>query len=174
MSTVSGTAGNFAKNRSGALCGQVADSVRLSKALSDRAKAIFSKPYRALVDTLNISERDAHYRLSGARKYTAADISKLLQSEDGLQFLVILMEGARPKWWKAVIKMAALGSIEQRRGRDLKLMRRVFDADRTTATKFTDSFRAQDPDYFGVVLEGFDEAASLGVDPGSLAGGRHR
>jgi len=174
MSESSARTANRATNRSGALCMQNAGSVRLTSALSEKAKAIFDKPYRALVDILNISERDAHYRLASERKYTATDIAKLLQSEDGIQFLVVLMDRARPRWWKAVLKMGVLGSIEQRRQAELKLMRKVFDANESAGTKFTDSFRAQDPDYFGVVLAGFDEVAVVSGEGGSLAKGARR
>lgn len=161
-------------NRSGTLCTENAGSVRLTLALSDKAKSIFDKPYRALVDILDISERDAHYRLAAERKYTATDIAKLLQSEEGIQFLVVLMDKARPRWWKAVLKMGVLGSIEQRRQAELKLMRKVFDANETAGTKFSDSFRAQDPDFFGAVLAGFDETAGISDFGGSLDKGSKR
>jgi hypothetical protein len=174
MVASSATAGNFAKKSGGILCAQNAESVQLTTAISERAKAIFDKPYRALVDILNISERDAHYRLASERKYTAGDIAKLLQSEEGIQFLIVLMEQARPRWWKAVLKMGVLGSIEQRRQAELKLMRRVFDADDTTASQFSNSFRAQDPDYFSVVLEGYDASTALGADRGSVAPSKGR
>lgn len=174
MARSSGTAFGFAKNRGGALCSQTADNVRLTAAVSVVAQKVFDKPYRALVDLLKVSERDAHYRLSAERRYTAADVAKLLQSEEGIHFLVALMEKARPAWWKAILKMGALGSIEQRRQNDLKLMRKVFDADKASTAQFTDSFRAQDPDYFGVVLAGYDEAAALGDPDSSLAKGRRR
>lgn len=174
MSKPSGMTGNFAMKRTGALCADVAGSVRLTTAISEKAKAVFDKPYRALVDILNISERDAHYRLSSKRKYTAHDIAKLLQSEQGIQFLVILMEKQRPAWWRAILKMGVLGTIEQRRQNELKLMRRVFDANETTGTKFGDSFRAQDPDFLSVVLEGFDAAEAASNPPGPLVGGKRR
>lgn len=162
MRRVSAVTNNRANSGCGALCSENAASVRLTRSLSEIAKAVFDKPYRALVDHLKISERDAHYRLSARRKYTALDVARLLQSEEGIQFLVALMDRARPRWWQAVLKMGVLGSIEQRRQADLKLMRRVFDADRTAASSFSDSFRSQDPDFFGAVLAGFDEVAAIG------------
>lgn len=168
MSNPSGITANFATKRSGTLCVETGGSVQLSEALSEKAKAVFDKPYRALVDVLKVSERDAHYRLSGTRKYTAKDIAKLLQSEDGIHFLVVLMEKQRPAWWRAILKMGVLGTIEQRRQNELKLMRRVFDANEATGTKFSDSFRAQDPDFLGVVLEGFDAAEALGGMGGAV------
>lgn len=165
------TAG-LATNRSGASCSNSAASVHLSSALAEKAIDLFTKPYRALVDYLHISERDAHYRLSNERKFTALDVARLLQSEEGIQFLVVLMDKARPRWWKAVLKMGVLGTIEQRRQAELKLMRKVFDANETAGTKFSDSFRAQDPDFFGAVLAGFDETTATGDMGGAVAKGR--
>lgn len=146
----------------GTLCADSAASVRLTFALSKKAKELFDKPYRALVDILKISERDAHYRLAGERKYTAADIAKLLQSEEGIYFLVVLMERKRPKWWSAILKTAALGSVEERRKQDMLLMQQVFNANEASASQFSASFRAQDPDFFSVVLQGYDELSALG------------
>lgn len=164
---------NRATKPGGALCSNSAASVQLSSALAEKAVEIFAKPYRALVDLLHISERDAHYRLATERKFTALEVSRLLQSEEGIQFLVVLMDKARPRWWKAVLKMGVLGSMEQRRQAELKLLRKVFDAHETTGTKFTDSFRAQDPDFFGAVLAGYDELAAVGgVDSPVAKGGR--
>lgn len=174
MAEASAMPTNFAKNPSGALCSEPAGSVRLTIALSDKARKIFSKPYRALVDILQVSERDAHYRLSAERKYTASDIAKLLQSEQGIQFLVILMDRARPRWWRAILKMGVLGSIEQRRQEELKLMRRVFDADEASSTTFSDSFRAQEPHFFSAVLAGFDELAMPGVADSSVGKEKRR
>lgn len=162
MSGTSAVAQSRATYVSGGLFTKSAASVQLTQRLSAVAERIFLKPYRALVDLLHISERDAHYRLSATRKYDAVDIANLLQSEDGIQFLVAIMDKARPRWWVAILKMAALGSIEQRRQADLKLMRRVFDADQSSALAFSDSFRTQDPEFFGAVLSGFDEVAGLG------------
>lgn len=166
MSKASSTTGDFANFLTGGLCDDSAASVHLTRRLSEKARAIFDKPYRALVDILRISERDAHYRLSGRRKYTAIEIARLLQSEQGIQFLVVLMDRQRPRWWKAVLRMGVLGSIEQRRQNDIKLMRRVFDADQTTTSNFSAALRVQDPDFYGPLLEGFEQSLSSdgGVD----------
>lgn len=169
MVASSATTGNFAKKSGGALCAQNAESVQLTTAISEKVKAVFDKPYRALVDILNISERDAHYRLASARKYTATDIARLLRSDDGIQFLVVLMESARPRWWKAVLKMGVLGSIEQRRQAELNLMRRVFDADDSATSEFSTAFRAQDPDFFSAVLEGYDRLSATGGNDRAVA-----
>jgi hypothetical protein len=175
MTATSARTAEPATKRSGALCSNSAASVQLSASLPKAAEKIFAKPYRALVDLLNVSERDAHYRLSNQRKFTALEVARLLQSEDGIQFLVVLMDKARPRWWKAVLKMGVLGSIEQRRQAELKLMRKVFDADGSSASQFTTSFRAQDPDFFGAVLAGYDElSAPGGVDSAVAPKGARR
>jgi hypothetical protein len=70
--------------------------------------------------------------------------------------------------------MGVLGSIEQRRQAELKLMRKVFDANESAGTKFTASFRAQDPDFFGAVLAGYDELSPVGDVGGAVAKGPRR
>jgi hypothetical protein len=172
MGTQSAIKPNCATNGGGVLCSDNAASVQLSSALAEVAKAVFDKPYRALVDILHVSERDAHYRLStkprSQRKFTAAEIAKLLQSEEGIRFLVVLMDKQRPAWWKAVLKMGILGTVEERRRADAKLLSRVFHADADTAAGFSAAFRAQDPVFYGAVLAGYDETAASGAPGGAV------
>ncbi|NPU23985.1 hypothetical protein [Bradyrhizobium denitrificans] len=158
----------------GKTCSKNAAGVQLTRRLSDKANRLFGKPYRALVDLLDISERDAHYRLSARRKYTALELAQLLQSEEGIAFLVVLMDRARPRWWRAILKMGVLGSIEQRRQADLQLMRRVFDADRSATDEFAAAFRVQDPDIYGALLSEFNEMPELGASHRALDGARKR
>lgn len=174
MTRMSSMKPNHATNGTGTLCSANAASVRLSSALAALAKDLFDKPYRALVDLLNISERDAHYRLSSKRKFTALEVSNLLQSEEGIHFLVVLMDKKRPRWWKAVLKMGILGTLEQRRRADLELFRKVFHADTSSAAEFSDAFRAQDPDFYGAVLAGHDETAGLGISTRPVAPSKGR
>lgn len=155
---------NHATIATGISCSKSAASVQLTSRLSAMADKVFVKPYRALVDHLHIGERDAHYRLSGARKYDAVDIARLLQTEEGIQFLVVLMDKARPKWWQAILRMGVAGTFAQRRQVDLQLMRRVFDADQSAVAAFSNSFRSQDEDFYRAVLAGFDELPAAGVD----------
>lgn len=164
MATSSASARDRANFLGGGLCSKNAASAQLTRQLSEMAERVFAKPYRALVDYLQISERDAHYRLSASRKYDAVDIARLLQTEEGIRFLVVLMDQARPKWWRAIISMGVMGSVAQRRRADLKLMRRVFDADQSAVAAFSDSFRAQDEDFYRTVLSGFGEATAPGRD----------
>jgi hypothetical protein len=178
MNAQSASKPNYARNRGGNLCTENAASVQLSSALAEMARAVFDKPYRALVDILHVSERDAHYRLStkprSQRKFSAVDIANLLQSEEGIHFLVVLMDKKRPAWWKAVLKMGILGTVEERRRADAKLLSRVFHADADTAAGFSAAFRAQDPVFYGAVLAGYDETAAPGADRGPVAPSKGR
>lgn len=150
------------------------DFVHLNQSLAHCAKAVFLKPCLALMQMLNLCERDAKYRLSAKRKFTAAEIAALLQSEQGIHFLVVLMDKQRPDWWKAILKMGILGTVEQRRRADAELLTKVFHADADTAAKFSSAFRAQDPVFYGAVLAGYDEAAASGAADSSLAKGKRR
>lgn len=100
MSRVSFNALESANRCGGTLCVRDASSVQLSRLISDKARELFDKPYRALVDLLKVSERDAHYRLSAKRKYTAIEIAMLLRSDQGFEFLTAIMANARPRWWQ--------------------------------------------------------------------------
>jgi hypothetical protein len=116
---------------SGGLCSKAdAEAVGLTQRISAKVDRLFVKPYRALVDLLGISERNAFYRLSARRNYSSLELARLLRSEEGIEFLVVLMENARPRWWAAVLRMAAVEMIEQRHEADIELMRRVANADR--------------------------------------------
>lgn len=174
MGTLSGITANFAKNRGGTLCTSKSDFVHLNLSLAHCAKAVFVKPCTALMQMLNLCERDAKYRLSAKRRFTASEIAALLQSEEGIHFLVVLMDKQRPAWWKAVLKMGILGTVEQRRRADLKLLRRAFHADNDTASEFSAAFRVQDPDFYGAVLAGYDEAAGLGISSRPVAPSKGR
>lgn len=174
MGAASAITDNFAKNRGGGLCTSKTDFVHLNESLATCAKAVFVKPCTALMQMLNLCERDAKYRLSAKRKFTAAEIAALLQSEEGIHFLVVLMDKKRPAWWKAILKMGILGTVEARRRADAELLAKVFHADADATTGFTAAFRAQDPVFYGAVLAGHDEATSFGSQSGPVGKGRRR
>ncbi len=163
-----------ANSGGGTLCTSKSDFVHLNVALARCAKTVFVKPCTALMQMLNLCERDAKYRLSAKRKFTTAEVAKLLQSEEGIHFLVVLMDKQRPAWWKAVLKMGILGTVEERRRADAKLLSRVFHADADTAAGFSAAFRAQDPVFYGAVLAGYDETASPRTDAGTVAPSKGR
>lgn len=174
MTRMSAMKQNCANGRGGTLCTEKADFVHLNLSLAHCAKTTFVKPCTALMQMLNLCERDAKYRLSAKRKFTAAEIAMLLQSEEGVHFLVVLMDKQRPRWWKAVLKMGILGTIEERRKADLKLLSKVFHADTDTSAGFTTAFRAQDPDFYSAVLAGHDESTAFGALGSSLASSKGR
>jgi hypothetical protein len=121
----------IANKGTGALCIRDASSVQLSRLLSDTAREVFDKPYRALVDVLKVSDRDAHYRLSGKRKYTAIEIAMLLRSEDGFEFLTAIMANTKPRWWQLCLPfMRMQKSRDEALGEINEAMRETIDAHR--------------------------------------------
>lgn len=80
------------------------------------------KTWAFLADLLSpqieISESVAKHRLRGSRDYTSDEIRKLLQSEEGLEFLVALMADAEPKWWWWAKQVMSVASIKRRRKED--------------------------------------------------------
>jgi hypothetical protein len=144
-------------------------SVDASAVLADCCRTVFGRKTWAQVSALlGLSERAAKSRLACEREYTADEIRDLLQSEQGIHFLVALMGEARPAWWVSLLRMGMLGGIARRRAADLRLLKRVADADRSSPIKAAQM--VQDEDFFGPVLEAFDavsRAQSRAVDADS-------
>lgn len=67
---------------------------------------------------LGLQERAAKYRISNSRAYTVDELQVLLQSEDGLEFLSVLMADAEPKWWWWAKQVMTVASIKRRRHED--------------------------------------------------------
>jgi hypothetical protein len=57
------------------------------------------KTWALIANTLQVSERTAKHRVANARAYTIEELQVILQSEDGLDFLNVLMAQAEPRWW---------------------------------------------------------------------------
>jgi hypothetical protein len=100
-----------------------------------------------------IGERDAKYRLAADRKFTAVELQTLLQTEDGIQFLVTIMADARPKWWRAVQRMSLMGNVVRRREADAQMLRRFADADQIATQTIPAALRVLDADFFEPVVE---------------------
>jgi hypothetical protein len=150
-------------------CSTSTRSVDASAILADCCRTVFGRKTGAQVSALlGLSERAAKSRLACEREYTADEIRDLLQSEQGIHFLVALMGEARPAWWVSLLRMGMLGGIARRRAADLRLLKRVADADRSSPIKAAQM--VQDEDFFGPVLEAFDavtRAQSRAVDADS-------
>lgn len=76
------------------------------------------KTWAFLACCLNISERVAKHRLANTRSYTIEELQALLQSEDGLDFLVAIMADAEPKWWWWAKQVMTLAAVRRRRAED--------------------------------------------------------
>lgn len=132
-------------------------NVDTNAVIADYARAVFSrKTWAQLSATLGLSERAAKSRLACEREFTADEIAALLQSEQGIHFLVALMREARPAWWSSLLRMGLLGGVAKRRAADLRLLRRIADADRSAPIPA--AALIHDAEFFGPVLEAFDAA----------------
>lgn len=142
-----------AKRRGGDLCTSNARAVHLNLSLATCAKAVFTKPVQTLMGLFKIGERDAKYRLSAERKFTAAEIQALLQTEEGIRFLVTIMADARPAWWRAVQRAMLMGSAVRRAEADAEMLRRFADAEQSATQTIPAALRLLDPDFFEPVVE---------------------
>lgn len=159
-------------NRGGpVLAHGISVSAHLHRALSKYLRVIFPrKTWAYLSELTGIEESAAKHRLAGTRRYTAEEIAALLRSEQGIQFLVVLMGEARPAWWKAVLRMGLLGSMQRRREADLRLLRGLSDAEQSAAATLPASVVFQDPEFFGPVLEALE--AVTRAPSGAMGKGR--
>lgn len=76
------------------------------------------KTWAFLAETFGLKERAAKHRLANSVSYTIEELQALIQSEDGLDFLVALMADAEPKWWWWAKQVMAVASIKRRRKED--------------------------------------------------------
>lgn len=124
------------------------------------AKAIFPvKTWAYLARLLGLSERVAKHRIACTRAITADEVVALLRSEQGIHYLVAIMDDARPQWWRTLLKMGVLGGIERRREADLKLMRRVAHVADETAAELPAALMVQDEEFYGPVFAALDAVA---------------
>lgn len=101
--------------RGAGTCTESAASCTLTQA----ARSLYpSKTWAFLCDVLGIQERTAKHRLSGSRPYTVAELTILLQSEDGIDFLVAIMGDAQPRWWRWMQKVMTLAKVRRRQAED--------------------------------------------------------
>lgn len=153
MGTSLTIAGRSANSRGGNSCTENARAVHLNHSLAACAKGVFTKPVQTLMHLFDIGERDAKYRLAADRKFTAVELQALLQSEEGIHFLVTIMADARPKWWAGLLRMGLLGGVVRRREADAKLLREFADADQVATKTLPAAMLFHDPDFFGPVVE---------------------
>lgn len=132
----------------------------IQAALVETARGISPvKTWGYLAKLLGITERVAKHRMAYTRTFTADEVAALLRSEQGIHFLVAIMDDARPKWWRTMLKMGVLGGIERRREADLKLLRRVAHVTNETSAELPAALMVQDADFYGPVFEALDAVA---------------
>lgn len=117
------------------------------------------KTWGYLADLLHKKAGTAKHRARGTRRLSDDDIAALLQSEQGIHFLVAIMADARPRWWRMFLKMGVLGGIERRREADLQLLRNVANVSDQTAAELPAALLVQDADFYGPVFEALDAVA---------------
>lgn len=76
------------------------------------------KTWAFVADLFGLKERSAKHRLANTRVYTIEELQVLLQSEDGLDYLVALMADTEPKWWWWAKQVMAVAAIKRRRAED--------------------------------------------------------
>lgn len=123
---------------------------RLTRAVMRKAHSLWPRKTAAEVAAIaHVLPRAAERWTEGKREISADALARLLRSEQGIHFLVAVMGDARPRWWSALLRMGLVGSIQRRREADLRLLRRVADANRTAehAAALEASLLVQDAEF---------------------------
>lgn len=151
------------------LVGKYRPTDRLTEALMQKARGLWPRKTSAEVAMrAHVSPRAAERWMAGSREIGTEALACLLRSDQGIHFLMILMDRARPAWWSILLRMGLLGGIQRRREADLRLLRRVADADRTAAAELPTSLLFQDEDFYRPFLE------AMGLPDRAMAQGRPR
>lgn len=160
MDRVFAIAGQSAKNISAISGNKYPKTSTIQPRLIEAVKSVCPvKTWGYLAKLLGISERVAKHRLYCSREFTADEIAGLLRSEDGIHFLVAMMDEARPKWWRTMLRMGVLGGIERRRESDLNLLRKVAHVSDQTAAELPAALMVQDSEFYGPVFDALDAVA---------------
>lgn len=135
-------------------------SVDTTGLIANVCRAAFGrKTWAQLSEITGLSERAAKSRLAHERDFTIHELRALLRSEQGIHFLVALMDEARPAWWSALLRMGMLGGIARRRAADLRLLRKVAHADQATTAALPAALLVQDQDFYSPVVEALESVA---------------
>lgn len=91
----------------------------VSCTISDLIRQKFPvKTWSFIAQTFGLQERTAKHRLAGSRVYTVSELQILLQSEEGLDFLVAVMGDAQPAWWRWINRVMTLAAVRRRQAED--------------------------------------------------------
>lgn len=154
MSTACVVSARRANSRTDQVVGKSRQAGGVTAAVMQKAQSLWPNKTAAEVAVrAHVSSRSVERWSAGTRKISAEALAHLLRSDQGIQFLVVLMDQARPAWWSTLLRMGLLGGIQRRREADLRLLQQVADAERTTAAVFPAALMVQDPDYYGPLLE---------------------
>lgn len=110
MSTASTIGRGNANSGGDGSCTTFPESCTISQQISGLFRSKYpSKTWSVVAGLLGLSERAAKYRVAAARPYTVEELQAILQSDDGLEFLQMLMAESTPLWWlwlQKTIKLA--------------------------------------------------------------------
>lgn len=173
MATASATVAARANSGTDHLVGKSTPSGRLTAAAMQKARSLW--PHKTAAEVAvraHVSVRSAERWLAGERELSADAIAHLLRSDQGIHFLVALMDKARPAWWSMLLRMGLLGGIQRRREADLRLLRRMADVtDEVARPVIPAALMVQDPEFFEPL---FEAAVAVAGAPDSPVGKRGR
>jgi hypothetical protein len=101
----------------------ISPAMRVARSLWPRKTAA------ELAEVTGASVRTAERWLAGDRALSTAALAALIRSEQGLDFLVALMAGAEPAWWRRVNAYLAAIDAQRLQRAARRRLREALDAD---------------------------------------------
>ena len=129
----------------------------LNTVIAECAKSAFVKPFSALMHFLQLSEGGANKKLAEQRAFTGAELARLIQTEEGFQFISAIMATAYPvpRWWRVCAPVMEAADIRKMQitaqKRVAKALSEAIDADQslTQAIARADALAVHDADHMG-------------------------
>jgi plasmid stabilization system protein ParE len=151
--SVSLTAGK--SNAGGAeTCTALTDVCTTSQIVSEALARICPEKTWAYIATLTgRKERAAKHRKAGSRRYSAADLHAILNSDSGFIVLAALMAGSRVKWWRVCHPLMQVAEVQAMQLRARKKISEALqgavdaDTDLTAAIARADALLVHDEDF---------------------------
>jgi hypothetical protein len=130
MSKIYAGAATSANIGSGRTCTANSETCTTSQIISEVLALISPEKTWAYIGQLTgRKERAAKYLRAGTRRYTAADLAKILHSENGFTILAALMAqaDAKPKWWRVCAPLMEVAEVQAMQIRARKKMTRALE-----------------------------------------------
>jgi hypothetical protein len=164
MTAISISARRGANSATGQLVGNDRPIRRSISPAMHVARSLWPRKTAAeLAEITGASVRTAERWLAGDRALSTAALAALIRSEHGLNFLVALMAGAEPAWWRRVNAYFAAIDAQRLQRAARRRLREAIDADTALSAAIgrADALLVQDEDFYREQADALRAASRL-------------